>query len=743
MPTINITDALGFAFDVTPNPLSGIGKYLRGIFQSGLPELDLNFLRTKPLSNVKLKKLSSSLDFKQGVPLQADDTTFSVKAGLSGELRVIAVPGTKLFPEDLFDDPVTVKESEAYVGVGWAVSVGLDAENKTGVGKFGFGANERVDIRNFARFPSSKEFLPAISQTIKDFEIPGSVGDLDDLASGTVATVDGSGALKFAVAANVSTDTTLLATGAIGDAFGSLGSAANIKLKLGASLGISANYSLLTSYQVRIQKVNSNTVRLGYYRKKGSDFRFALDAVGGLSAQAGPVDLLEEAVKRLTGDETYNKEKLKAAGLSDEKLGELDRVIKQTVDHRLQASLGVQFQSASSDDLAFLYEIRLSKLDQDGVDAVRLALDGDLRELTGVRDFSQVDTGSTDVLPGIKLIRSITTSVREETTRFKFNFFGIYNYMSLEKLLTKSRMVRVGDSVNIVDEATAKRINLKINNLEKAEKKLRHLMSESVMVTAAYACSLDQAGAPDIEIKHDYFEMHQETNFWAMKDNLDVAQALGLITAQRKQDGLQLGPKFGFSTLLAETTVDHALATQLFLQTDAAGNFVGRGRDAYEKAGRDAFVALLDGDRANEYRLPPMRDDDLWARMKPLGPTEASGFITLSDFRSIRNESPKVQNIIGDYIVIVWWAESMAKLGESLTKLRNFLKANPAVEPIDPRFQRLRQQVGRTIKNVVKDTKERFGDPWGLIAMDRAGNKKGQARVKVTNEFISFDEKRV
>ena len=102
MPTINITDALGFAFDVTPNPLSGIGKYLRGIFESGLPELDLSALRSKPLSNVKIKKLSSSLDFKQGVPLQADDTTFSVKAGLSGELRVIAVPGAKLFPEDLF-----------------------------------------------------------------------------------------------------------------------------------------------------------------------------------------------------------------------------------------------------------------------------------------------------------------------------------------------------------------------------------------------------------------------------------------------------------------------------------------------------------------------------------------------------------------------------------------------------------------------------------------------------------------
>ena len=741
MRTIRITDALGFSFDVTPNPLSGIGKYLRGLFESGLPELDLKALRAKPLSGVKLKKLTSSLDFKQGVPLEADDTTFAVKAGVSGELRVIGVPGAPLF-SDLFDDPIRVKEGEAFVGVGWAADVGLDAENKTGAGKFGFGANERVEMRNFARFPSSKEFLAAISQTIKDFEIPSSVGDLDDLATGTVATIDGRGSLRFSVASNISTDTTLLATGAIGEAFGSLGSAANLKLQLGASLGVSANYSLMTSYQVRVQKVNSNTVRLGYYRKKGSAFQFALDAVGGLSARVGPVDLLEEAMRRLTGDETYSKEKLKQAGLSDGKINELDRVIKETIDHRLQASLGLRFQTESADDLAFLYEIKLSKLDQDGADAVRLALDGDLRELTGVKDFGSVDTGGADVLPGIKLIRSITTSVREETTRFKFNFFGIYNYMSLEKLLAKSRMVRVGNSVNIVDEATAKRIKLRIGNLAEAEKKLRHLMSESVMVTAAYACSLDEAAAPDIQIKHDYFEMHQETNFWAMKDNLDVAQALGLITAQRKREGLRLGPKFGFSTLLAETRAGHALATQLFLRTNGDGSFVARSREEYEDAGRSAFVALLEGDQANEHRLPPMRDDDLWTRMKPLGPTESSGFIRLDEFRSIRGEATKVQTIIGDYLVIVWWANSMAKLGESLAKLRNFLKENPDTQPADAKFQTLRRQVGKTIRDVVKDTKERFGDPWGLVAMDRAGNQRGHARVTLTNEFISFDEKR-
>ena len=203
-----------------------------------------------------------------------------------------------------------------------------------------------------------------------------------------------------------------------------------------------------------------------------------------------------------------------------------------------------------------------------------------------------------------------------------------------------------------------------------------------------------------------------------------------------------LGPKFGFSTLLAETRAGHALATRLFLRTNGDGGFVARGREEYENAGRSAFVALLEGDQSNEHRLPPMRDNDLWTRMKPLGPTASSGFIRLDEFRSIRGEATKVQTVIGDYLVIVWWANSMAKLGESLAKLRNFLKANPDAQPADAKFQTRRRQVGKTIRDVVKDTKERFGDPWGLVAMNRAGNQQGHARVKLTNEFISFDEKR-
>lgn len=84
----------------------------------------------------------------------------------------------------------------------------------------------------------------------------------------------------------------------------------------------------------------------------------------------------------------------------------------------------------------------------------------------------------------------------------------------------------------------------------------------------------------------------------------------------------------------------------------------------------------------------------------------------------------------------------MVELGESLATLRNFLKTKSPVAPDDPAFQGLRRQVGKTLTKVVKNTKDRFADPWGLVAMDRAGNKQAYARTKLTNEFIGFDEKR-
>src|SRR5262249_51808300 len=153
---------------------------------------------------------------------------------------------------------------------------------------------------------------------------------------------------------------------------------------------------------------------------------------------------------------------------------------------------------------------------------------------------------------------------------------------------------------------------------------------------------------------HTYVELHDKTNRQTMKDNLDIAQALNLLSQEAKQARLGETQQFGRTILYAETRYDQSAAARLFLEGDEP-----RTLDQYERAGRKALDLLVQADDPEAYRRLPATDDNLWKQMKDAG---APGFKKLfPGFSELQ-----LGVITADYSVIIWWANAMWKTAEKL-----------------------------------------------------------------------------
>jgi hypothetical protein len=84
----------------------------------------------------------------------------------------------------------------------------------------------------------------------------------------------------------------------------------------------------------------------------------------------------------------------------------------------------------------------------------------------------------------------------------------------------------------------------------------------------------------------------------------------------------------------------------------------------------------------------------------------------------------------------------MSDTAQALVKVRNFLVTNPGVDPKNSDFERLRSDLAKQLKAVAVETKEEFGRPWGLIAMDLLTGNRSEAHVTFTGPVISLTKTR-
>jgi hypothetical protein len=729
MPNIKLLDAFGFTGDVKLSEDAGVVKYIRSLTQIKVSDINLSALTQIPLDKVPLKSASGGLSFEQPVPVGINQTEMTVKAEGGGRLRLFGPKDKQLFDPEVFGEPVKINDDQFYVSIGVTASLASNLSAEVRDLGFGFDAGGQVSLAVYKPFTKSgadggafEPFVQAIQETARDFVLLGDIEDLSKMSEGLIATVEGSGHLKFSAEAELLSVVNPLATV---DPPGP----GELKVVSGGSVKVGATFQLFGEYQIRAQKLDKQRVRLGVYKKRGKEFTLTVTAKGGASASVGGFDLFERVLKAVSRDPQVDKNQLEAAGLNAGQIASIEDAVKAAIARKLELAASFELSAASSNEAAFDYEIDLAKLGPEGRQAIHKALDGDLTALAG----------DAAMPAGVTLRRSILTEIQKKKHTLKLNLLGIYSFISISALTLKGRVMFVPETgeLLITDSATATRIAASTSNFAADNAKLRKVLAESFLLTAAYLCSKTVAQSPTLEITHSYFELHSKTNRETMKNNLDVVETLGLMTKQEKEKLTASANDFGSTTLYVNTHYDDALATVLFLNSDGTP----RNEEEFEQAGRDAIKSLVQTGESDDYRRLPATDTALWNELKQLGNPQT--FKSLEKIKGLKAAKKLPMEIVvggigTDYAVIRWWAQEMRGLAVKLAEIRSFIKANPKVGPDNNTFNGLRRGLSEHLKGVASRTRSEFGDPWGLVAMDLATGRAAKADAQVTGPRVAF-----
>lgn len=718
MPTIKLTDQLGVDVEAQINPDSTIAKYIKDLTKLKFPKLNLEELKNVTLEQAPIKSAQTAIEFEQPVNVGIDDTEMKIGAGLSGTLKVFSAKDKQLFDPEVFADPIDIGAKQIYVGIGTTATLSTGLTHKPGDLSFGFNSGTQITLNSYKLFDTAAKpkFVDALKESIAAFSIPGDLEDLAKMSDGAVATVEGNGNIKFSGNADLLSIVNPLAVASLPDPIG------EVKVSSGNAIKIGASFEITGAYQIRVQKIAKNKVRLGYYRRRGTEFSVKASASAGLTAGVGKFDLIESIVKAISSDPKVDIEILKNGGLSEAQIESIKKVVEAGISRTLEIALGFEFSSLDTSEAAFLFDFELDKLDEAGRKALHNALDGDL---------SGVATNKENLPTGVRFVRSIFTEIQKKRHALRFNLLGIYNSISVSTLILKGRVLidQLTGEVIVTDAATASRIAASTFNFAADNKKLRKVMAESVLMTVAYKFSkLVTHAKPELGITHSYFELHSSTNAGDLRNNLDVFEALGLIKTTDKKRLLGDGKKFGSTTLFVETTYNDALVNSLFLNNGSP-----RTQNEYETAGRKAIALLVQSDEDEAFRRKPAVDDALWKEMSKQG---QANFKFIEAFKSLSGDA--VGGITTDYTVIKWWAKAMEEMAGKLIEMRTFLDTNPGIDQDNKTFKALRKKLASKLKEVVSSTKAEFGDPWGLVAMDQASSRKAAAKALITGPSLTI-----
>ena len=716
MPTISIADGFGLNLQAALDPNSALARYFHQLPSFSVLQQNLASLQDTPLTGFPLKSTEVGLAFTQPSSIATTCPQFGGSAGVAATLCV--VKSGNLFDSDPFDNPIEVPDGRAYVGLGLKLNLAPEVDIASGKLAVGFSAGSTVCLSHYQPFATTATtpiFKSALQTSLQNYVIPLSPDDLALLGIGDIAIIEGTGSLELSGTVNLLTSVNPLV---------SLSAAplpTKFQIQEGAEVNISASCSISGNFQIRVQKIDAATLRLGFYKRRDTEFNVQVESAIGVTAGTSTVDFISTVLGAISPSPFPSASELSNAGLSDEKQAAIVGALKAAIKRRLELSIQEELHTHSSQEAAFLYEISLNDLDADGRAAIQAALKLNLSGLW---------KSSASLPRGICEIKNILTTTKTKGHSLKINVLGLYNFTSSSDLTLQGTVLTDPSSGEIVitDTATATRISGSINFLADTDK-LRKALAQSFLITAAYRCSGLVAHAPSLKVTYWHFAQHAKTDNATMAANLNVLQSMGLISVTEVQQRLALAGNFGRSTFHLNTDYDDALSQSLFLNSDGKPRAI----EEYEQIGRSALRQLIQPGGDDAFRLRGL-DDRVWPQIKATGST----LVNLAPlFPDLRQDS-QIPVIAGDYVLIEWWATTMAQMAQSLSAARAFFAQSPPPAPKSPAFQKVQSDLWKQMADVAKNTHDRFSDPWGVLAMDLASGQKSVASAQIVSPSLTL-----
>jgi Clostripain family len=716
VPTITLTDQDGKDLLSSNLPSNGLGKYFKAAvaLKSVLP---IAHVLSKPLADhAGARELSLVLD--KDVPI-GSASELSISGGASVRIGLHEA-GSEIFAGTDLQAPVKVPNGTAFTSV--TVEATLKAGLATTRGSLGFGFEAGTALRYAYFHPfdvaaGGGTVGEAIKTMLAAAVFPADADDLARVPVGAVVSVAGEGELSFSGQASLSSTTNLLATPG-------LPIVGAVSLVQAGRVSVAAAWTASGAFELRVSKPDQTRLHLAFHRRRGRSLTVSATGSVGISAELKGKDLLAALMQAISPDPKADLLALVDGGLDDATIEAIQKAIAASIDRSLTLSAQLQASTLGEHDALFAFDVNTATLDDATNAAIAEAVHGRLSPIEQV--------AATDHSP-VRLVTSAARELRERKTSWRINMLGIVNVASFRDLVRDGSVFfdPVSGALTAAEKVSAKRIRVKDMPLASDPDKLRKVLFESLMVTAAYQASRAVGGTVTLTADQIYLEQRSPTKRRDFADHYQALIALGLCDEHERDRRLGTDADFGSSTFVIQNHFDAAACDTLFL--DGAGK--PHPQEFYERIARQAFLALNPAtDPERSYRRAALDAESTWARVRNLG-----GEIAEALPAHIRNDGVRLAIVRGDAFTIVWWAAAMSRAGRELIAMRAFLgPRNAAALNADPAFVKARRKLSDALGDVVATTEARFDDPWDILAMDAAAARLGSLEsVIISTRFAA------
>ena len=724
MPDFSITDSLGNPLTLSSvqwTSASSIFHYAKTETLHFVVAPDFIQRKDQPLAQAGADPITVTLSLQHAFQLGAGITPeVTLTPSSLVTLSINAKAGSNLFDGDSFHVPANVPDKTGYVGLSLTGSVDAGVSDSSGDLFFGVDQNTGITFQYLKAFPADGNeptLLAATQAMLSGFVIPATVGDWQHMNVNDVCAVSGQGRLTVSAGVDVSLPVNPLASVNLPLGTGTL------TVQAGVMTGLTTSVELSGSYQIRVEKLPGETIRLSFLKAAGSTFETDVTASAGTAVDLGSTDLLA----KLLGTIEKNVPDAKLlAGLQSAEIDSFTSEVKAGVNHSVQASIDLALSLEMDRQTAFQYEIQPSVLTAESAQAVNQALKGNLIALTALEQKAQADG---TIAPGVKLLNSVLSTARTKGATLRINLLGIVNLISLSQLLDNCEFLfEPAAGLTIKETAQSGKIGAITDPLKKQDA-LQKALFYSALATTTYAVG-KTVTMPDLNCQAVYFVFNRNSSQQNISDYIGWFVALHLIDPAEATQLLNQFRSGGDSSCAVRTTLNDALSEAMFF--DGQGN--PRPSPDYLEIGRRALIQLLDpksGDPKvsdiDRLRSQFLSDPATWSKAVETGPSPQLN--TLLPLASTDPAFPVLSaDISGDVADILWWADAMQKTAQSLYQIRAFLAGrDPNSLAADPAFAKLRNDLQKQMLNVVGKSRVRFDKPWGIVCLFQAAGSRGAA----------------